>query len=168
MLNKTQEELVKELFKSTDLTIQKIADQLDVKFHDVWYCIKSSFSKEERDNRKRENYRKSRIGSLNPSYGKYRENSHRWKGGIVEDGNGYLMIYKPEWYTGRKGSKHIFQHTAVICEALGLTELPATWVVHHIDGNKKNNNLNNLALLTNSAHTRLHVFGRCNDYPEKE
>lgn len=29
-------------------------------------------------------------------------------------------------------------------------------VVHHIDGDKTNNNMNNLALMTRPAHTRLH------------
>lgn len=31
-------------------------------------------------------------------------------------------------------------------------------VVHHIDGNRSNNDLHNLALMTRSAHTRLHRF----------
>jgi hypothetical protein len=31
-------------------------------------------------------------------------------------------------------------------------------VVHHIDGERANNNQNNLALMTRSAHTRLHRF----------
>lgn len=36
--------------------------------------------------------------------------------------------------------------------------LLADEVVHHIDGDKQNNSDSNLALLTNSAHTRLHRF----------
>lgn len=33
-------------------------------------------------------------------------------------------------------------------------------VVHHIDGDKNNNLLVNLALMTHGAHTRLHCLGR--------
>ena len=68
------------------------------------------------------------------------------------------MIKKPEWYTGRKGSDYVFLHTVVMCEHLGLTELPKGYVVHHIDGNKKNNTIDNLALMTVSGHSKLHLL----------
>lgn len=80
--------------------------------------------------------------------------------GECSDGKGYLTIYKPSWYTGRVGSERVFVHTVVMCEHLGLTELPAGFVVHHIDGDKTNNKLNNLSLMTNSAHLRLHALER--------
>lgn len=168
MLDMYKEQIVKDLFSNTSLTIEEIAEQALVHYTTAWKLICDSFTKEERSARKKLNYRKSRIGSLNPSYGKKKEEAFRWSGGVVEDGKGYLMVYKPDWYTGRKGSRHVFQHTVVMCEALGITELPKGWVIHHIDGDKKNNDINNLALLTNSAHLRLHAIGRCNDHPERE
>ena len=36
------------------------------------------------------------------------------------------------------------------------TELPPGMVVHHIDGNKQNNEISNLALMTSGDHSRLH------------
>ena len=39
-------------------------------------------------------------------------------------------------------------------------ELKNNEVVHHIDGDKNNNLLGNLALMTHGAHTRLHCLGR--------
>lgn len=33
-------------------------------------------------------------------------------------------------------------------------------VVHHIDGNKRNNNINNLELLTHSEHSTQHIIER--------
>jgi len=44
----------------------------------------------------------------------------------------------------------------VAMEARIGRRLLADEVVHHIDGDKLNNNINNLALLTISGHTRLH------------
>ena len=106
-------------------------------------------------------------------YGKHGDKHPNFVGD-VSDNKGYRLRLKPEWYTGRKRSKHIFAHHLVICEELGITEVPKGWHVHHIDGDKENNNINNLALLTSGAHTRLHgiergwKIKRCNDYPEGE
>ena len=47
------------------------------------------------------------------------------------------------------------QHVVLMEERLGRS-LMADEVVHHIDGNRTNNEPNNLALMTRSAHTRLH------------
>lgn len=38
----------------------------------------------------------------------------------------------------------------------GVRVLKKDYVVHHIDGDKTNNDLSNLAVLSKSAHTRLH------------
>lgn len=38
--------------------------------------------------------------------------------------------------------------------------MPNDFAIHHIDDNKKNNDLDNLALLSNSAHSRLHSILR--------
>lgn len=38
----------------------------------------------------------------------------------------------------------------------GIRVMKPGYVVHHIDGNKKNNSLDNLAVLSRSEHTRLH------------
>jgi hypothetical protein len=46
-------------------------------------------------------------------------------------------------------------HVVAMETRLGRHLLPDE-VVHHIDGNRQNNDINNLALMTRSAHTRLH------------
>ena len=66
------------------------------------------------------------------------------------------MQTKPTWYTGRKGSKYVYVHNIIMCELLNLTEIPKGFCVHHIDGNKQNNDISNLALLSISAHSKLH------------
>lgn len=46
-------------------------------------------------------------------------------------------------------------HVCMIEERIGRRILEDE-VVYHIDGDRQNNNINNLALMTRSAHTRLH------------
>lgn len=76
-------------------------------------------------------------------------------GDITEDGNGNLMCLKPEWYTGRKGCKYVFYHSIVMCEHLGITEIPEGFIVYHIDEDKHNCDISNLMLITISGKTRL-------------
>lgn len=148
-----------DLYANTDLSVHNIRKQVNMRYNRVKDVISANFSAEYIANRKHSEYAKSKLGEKNPMYGKFREENPRYKG-IVSDGKGYLMCLKPDWYTGRKGTNHVFVHTIVMCEALGLTELPKGWVVHHINGDKYNNDINNLALLTNCAHSRIHTFQR--------
>lgn len=154
------DKIVCEYFDDTSLTLEQIAETTGLGYKRVWNAVARNYTQEERKARKVKNYRESKLGDKNPMTGKNMEAHHNWNGGEVLDGKGYVMIRKPEWYTGRKGSKYIFKHTAVMCEALGLTELPSGWVIHHIDHNPLNNELTNLALLTNEAHLRLHQLER--------
>lgn len=141
------------------LTIQEIADALGLTHAYVWNYIAVTYSKAWRDERKTLCYQRSKLGGRNPMTGKRKEQHHNYVGDI-SDGKGYLMRVKPDWYTGRKGCKHVFVHHIVMCEALGITEVPRGMVVHHVDGNRTNNDLSNLALMTIAAHTRLHQLER--------
>lgn len=51
------------------------------------------------------------------------------------------------------------EHRAVVEQALGR-ELRSDEVVHHKDGNKRNNTLDNLQVMTQAEHTRLHAHQR--------
>lgn len=68
--------------------------------------------------------------------------------GISQKASGYIQITRGE-------HKHRSQHVVIMEQRLGRHLLPDE-CVHHIDGNKSNNNISNLALLTVSGHTRLH------------
>ena len=137
------------------MDLHSIRKEVGIRYDTIKDIISENFTEEYQNNRKAKMYRDSKLGNKNPMYGKTGENHYNYKG-IVGDGSGYLMCLKPDWYTGRKGSKHVFVHTIVMCEYLGITELPKGFTVHHIDGNKTNNDINNLALITNSGHTKLH------------
>ena len=147
--------LVCNLFEHTETRLQDICKEANLEYWEMQEILNDHYSKEFQQKRKSHLYSLSKQVDKNPMLGKTKELHHNYKG-EVGDGKGYLQCLKPDWYTGRKGSKHVFVHTVVMCEYLGLTELPKGWVVHHINGNKRDNDINNLALLTNSAHTKLH------------
>ena len=69
-----------------------------------------------------------------------------WKGGRYIASDGYVQIYQ-----GLR--KHRKEHFLVIEQAIGRTLLP-TEIVHHVDGDKQNNKLENLVLLTNEKEHR--------------
>ena len=77
-----------------------------------------------------------------------------YRGGRKLDSAGYMMIMNKEHpNTGVSG--YIREHRVVMEKHLGRYLLP-TEVVHHIDGNKENNNIVNLLLFpNNSEHMKL-------------
>lgn len=48
------------------------------------------------------------------------------------------------------------KHNREMCLALGLAEIPDGFVVHHLDRNKHNNGIHNLALVSITGHNRIH------------
>lgn len=148
---------IKFYYENTELTQQQIANRLGIHWKRVFNYIKNNYSVEYRKSRKAKCYRNSKLGEKNPMLGKQGIKHHNYKG-EVSDGKGYLMILKPEWYTGRKGCKHIFIHHYVVCKEMGLTQIPKGWTVHHCDKNPLNNEFDNLVLITLGDHMKLHAM----------
>lgn len=146
------------LYTCTDITMAQLCKEVELENYMVQSILKVNFTEEEIKARKSRIYRNSKLRDKNPMYGKRGEETSNWKGGIVSDGQGYLITRKPDWYTGRARSDYIFYHSVVMCEALGITEIPQGFAIHHIDHNPLNNDLNNLALVSMGAHSRLHAI----------
>jgi hypothetical protein len=64
------------------------------------------------------------------------------------DNNGYIVDISDR-------NNKIYQHRKVMQEHLGR-ELLSEEIVHHLDGNKKNNSIENLELTTRSEHINIH------------
>lgn len=143
------------LYANTNQPMDSICKELKLKNYIVQDIIRAEFSEQYINDRKSRLYRLSKLGDKNPMLGKYREEHPNWKG-IIDDGNGYQMVKKPDWYTGRKSSSYVFYHSVVFCEYTGMTQIPKGFVIHHIDRNPKNNDINNLAMMTTSGHSKLH------------
>jgi len=55
---------------------------------------------------------------------------------------------------------HMHLSEKLFCIELGVVKLPRSLMVHHIDGNPRNDSIDNLALMTYTAHNRLHSKDR--------
>lgn len=93
----------------------------------------------------------------NPMYGVHRfgKEAPNWKGGIAIDKDGYILKYCPNHpYANNHG--YVRKHRLIVEQYLGRYLNPEE-VVHHIDGNKQNNNITNLMVFSNNlAHIRFH------------
>lgn len=137
-------------YRSRELpTIAQIAKKLGTTHHTVTYVLQRDMPVEERKALAKIRYSASKTGPHNPMTGLHLERHPRWKGDC-EDGRGYL--------TRLFNNKRHFAHHVVMMEALGITVLPATMEVHHIDENPKNNALDNLALTTKKGHRAIHYL----------
>ena len=82
-------------------------------------------------------------------------NKHKnWKGGHIDQA-GYIKIKQID-------GRYLFQHRIVMEKYLGRP-LTDDEKVHHIDGNKQNNDTSNLIVVTQSEHMAIHGENRIRD-----
>jgi hypothetical protein len=79
------------------------------------------------------------------------EKNPSWRGGIRKDDRGYVRIS-----IGNR--KYRYEHRLVMDKELGR-RLEKEEIVHHNDGIKNNNNVNNLSIMSNKEHMKLHRKG---------
>lgn len=103
---------------------------------------------------------------------KRQENHYNWKGGINLNRQGYIVEYvrKDNPYypmatnTGQKRfGGYILQHRLVMAKHLGRCLLSHE-VVHHINGNKKDNRMDNLNLISTKDHKSTYQDGYRSGY----
>ena len=82
------------------------------------------------------------------------KNNSMYRNGKHKDSHGYWLVLMPE-HSRANLNGYVFEHRLVMENYLGRF-LEKTEIVHHIDFNPENNNINNLALVTVKEHMKLH------------
>lgn len=93
-----------------------------------------------------------KIGKNTPK--RFGPNNHAWKGGKTISSTGYVLVRSPK-HPARNRTGYVQEHRLVMEKHLGRFLMKGE-VVHHINENIRDNRIENLRLMTNSAHTRLH------------
>lgn len=103
-------------------------------------------------------FRKTKeITFINRSLAKKGENNNFWKGGKATTSKGYRLVKMPEHH--RADSKgYVLEHILIFETETGI-QVTENCCVHHLNGNKSDNRIENLCMMTHSAHTVFHHSG---------
>lgn len=86
---------------------------------------------------------------------RYGEEAPNWKGGRKKNNRGYVFILLPE-HSNSDRNGYIYEHRTIMEKEIGRY-LTKEEVVHHINGIKDDNKIENLMLFANdSEHTKYH------------
>lgn len=85
------------------------------------------------------------------------ERSPSWRGGRKINKRGHVLILK-KGHPMADSSGYVLEHRYVMSQHLGRI-LGESEIVHHINGVKTDNRIENLKIMTNAEHTILHHTG---------
>ena len=99
--------------------------------------------------------RKNRdIELLNRSLSHKGQNAANWKGGKRNTCKGYTQVHMPGHPRADSGG-YVMEHIVVFERETGVS-VPLSCCIHHINGDKKDNRIENLCMMTNGAHSTFH------------
>ncbi len=105
---------------------------------------------------------KKRIWAQRISLRHRGSNHPNWKGGRRRNQEGYISIYSPS-HPCKGPLQQVYEHRLVMEKNIGRY-LGSEEVVHHKNGIKDDNRIENLELVSISAHRRIHMKGKQNPH----
>lgn len=97
------------------------------------------------------------IEFLNRSEARKGEKARSWKGGVKKTQKGYRLILRPGHHRADTAG-YVMEHILVWEQESG-TYLPDNCCVHHLNGVKDDNRIENLCVMLHGAHTAFHHTG---------
>lgn len=79
----------------------------------------------------------------------------RWKGGEITDGHGRVLIYSPDHPNPSYCGTHVYRYRLVMEKHIGRF-LTSQEIVHHINRDHSDDRIENLELMSQSEHMKLH------------
>ena len=100
-------------------------------------------------------YRKTRENEfLNRSIVRRGEKGACWKGGRKKTPKGYMQILLPE-HKRADSAGYVMEHIYIYEKETGI-EVPENCCIHHLNGIKDDNRIENLCMMLTSAHSTYH------------
>jgi hypothetical protein len=103
-------------------------------------------------------YKTPEMEFINRSKAKRGTKSYNWKGGKKKTAKGYVMILNKKHPRANNNGGYVFEHILIMEKHIGR-HLKENEVVHHINGIKDDNRIENLELMDFGEHTKLHHIG---------
>lgn len=83
------------------------------------------------------------------------KNNGRWNGGKLLSSHGYVLVRVGSAHPLCVGNQYAYEHHLVWVTANGA--IPAGCVIHHKNGDRTDNRLENLECLTSAEHQKYHA-----------
>ena len=102
-------------------------------------------------------YKNKNIEFMNRSLANRGEKSGNWNGGKRKTSKGYIQILCPD-HPRADSSGYVMEHIVIFERETGI-EIPQNCCIHHLNGNKSDNRIENLCMMTHASHTVFHHKG---------